>query len=499
MRKLGFGKIACLVAAFCVATAVVSPAQTFTTVFTFSSSTGSNANSLVQGIDGNFYGTSELYGQNMGGTVYEITPSGKLISIYSFCSLPNCADGGTPFAGLLLAADGNFYGTTNGGGANGQGGTVFKLSPGGQLTTLYSFCAQAKCGDGGGPSVLVQGRDGDLYGITGAGGGGHQCFSVSGGCGTVFEITTKGVLTTLHSFCTEKSCLDGAQPLSLLLGTDGYFYGTTFEGGDGSCFDGCGTFFRMSPAGKLTPLHEFTSGEGEVPNGIVEGTDGNFYGTTRVGGQYGNGTVFQITPAGDLTTLYNFCGPSSCAGGAVPWSGVVQGSDGNFYGTTSDGGTGTNCPGLGGTPCGTIFSITPGDFAALYSFCSQSGCTDGGVPTAAMIQGTEGAFYGTTSEGGNTSCTEERGCGTVFSLSVGLGPFVQPNPVFGKVGYKIYILGNNLSGTTSVTFNGTPATFTAVSDTALRATVPTGATTGTIEVTTPSGALNSNVAFQVLQ
>jgi uncharacterized repeat protein (TIGR03803 family) len=175
---------------------------------------------------------------------------------------------------------------------------------------------------------------------------------------------------------------------------------------------------------------------------------------------------------------------------------VAQGNDGNFYGTTSGGGSSRNC-GLG-TPCGTIFKITPaGEYTVLYSFCSQFGCPDGSIPLAQLIQGTDGAFYGTTSEGANTGCNN--GCGTIFSFSVGLEPFVQADPVLGRVGYKIYILGNNLTGTTAVTFNGSPATFTVISDTDLRATVPTGATTGTIEVTTPSGTLKSNMAFQVLR
>jgi uncharacterized repeat protein (TIGR03803 family) len=394
---------------------------------------------------------------------------------------------------LLLAADGNYYGTTNGSGANGKGGIIFKLTPGGQLTTLYSFCSQSNCADGGGPSVLVQGRDGNLYGITGAGGSGHQCSFRSSGCGTVFKITTKGVLTTLHSFCVESSCLDGYQPSSLALAAEGGFYGTAAQGGS----SGNGTFFVMSPTGSVTALHSFTHTEGSYPNGVIEGTDGNFYGTTRVQGGTGNGTIFQITPSGQVNILYNFCSSSLCSDGGVPWSGLVQGTDGNFYGTTNDGGTGQHCPGLGGVPCGTLFKITPaGEFTSLYSFCAQPGCSDGGVPLTVLIQGTDGAFYGTTSEGANTSC--HLGCGTVFSLSVGLAPFVEANPVGGRVGYKIQILGNALTGATSVTFNGVPATFTVVSDTLIKATVPTGATTGTIEVTTPSGTLTSNIAFQVL-
>lgn len=240
MKKFEFAKIACILAVFCAATALASHAQTFTTLLSFDPSTGDNANSLAQGPNGNFYGTAD--GQNRGGTGYELTPVGKVSGLYSFCSQANCADGGSPMSAPLLAGDGNFYGTTNGGGANGLGGTVFRLTPGGQLTTLYSFCSLPNCADGGGPSVLVEGRDGTLYGITGAGGTGQQCVNFASGCGTVFQITKQGVLTTLHSFCTQKSCLDGAFPSSLILATDGTFYGTANQGGDnGSCFGGCGT------------------------------------------------------------------------------------------------------------------------------------------------------------------------------------------------------------------------------------------------------------------
>ncbi|HKF03400.1 MAG TPA: choice-of-anchor tandem repeat GloVer-containing protein [Candidatus Sulfotelmatobacter sp.] len=307
--KNAFGRIASIIVAFCVATVVNSHGQTVTTVFSLNASTGSTANSLVQGTDGNLFGTAELDGQNGLGSGYEVTPNGKLVKVVSFCSQTNCADGANPNAPLLLAADGNYYGTTNGGGANGKGGTVFKLSPGGQLTTLYSFCSQSNCADGGGPSVLVQGRDGNLYGITGAGGSGHQCSFRSSGCGTVFKITTKGLLTTLHSFCIESSCLDGYQPSSLALSTEGGFYGTAAQGGS----SGNGTFFVMSPTGSVTALHSFTHTEGSYPNGVIEGTDGNFYGTTRVQGSTGNGTIFQITPSGQVNILYNFCSSSLCS------------------------------------------------------------------------------------------------------------------------------------------------------------------------------------------
>jgi uncharacterized repeat protein (TIGR03803 family) len=213
------------------------------------------------------------------------------------------------------------------------------------------------------------------------------------------------------------------------------------------------------------------------------------YGTTGYGGTnpglYGNGggTVFKITPSGKLTTLYNFCAQGGCVDGEAPIAGLVQVADGAFYGTTSSGGA---------YGYGTVFRITPsGALTTLYSFCAQSGCTDGEVPVAGLGQDTNGTFYGATWGGG------AYGYGTVFSLSVGLGQFVKTLPTSARVGSAVRILGTNLTGATSVTFNGTAAAFTVVSRYLITATVPTGATTGKVEVVTPSGTLSSNVPFRV--
>jgi uncharacterized repeat protein (TIGR03803 family) len=194
-----------------------------------------------------------------------------------------------------------------------------------------------------------------------------------------------------------------------------------------------------------------------------------------------NGRVFKMTPSGTLTTLYGFPEP------AGP-SALVQATDGNFYGTTAGGGANEN---------GTVFQITPsGMLTTLYSFCPQSGCADGSGPEAGLVQGTDGNFYGTASGGGN--CGEPvLDCGTVFSLSTGLGPFVETLPSSGKVGNAVTILGTNLTGATSVTFKGTAAVFTVVSSSEITTTVPAGATSGIVRVVTPGGTLSSNVPFRV--
>jgi len=493
-RLLGAGSA--LLVALWLTTATAAPAQTFKSLVSFDGTNGVGPEyvSLVQGRDGNYYGTTvnggAYYGERCSdagcGTVFKITPGGTLTTVYSFCSLSGCPDGAEPSAGLVLGTDGNFYGTTYGGGVNSGCagcGTVFKITPAGKLTTLYSFCALSGCADGELPYAgLVQATNGNFYGTTFSGGTNDGCGNGSG-CGTIFKITPAGKLTTLHSFCSQTNCSDGAAPYAgLVQATNGNFYGTTRGYGSGP-----GTVFEITPAGKLTTLYAFCSqsGCGTYPlAGLVQGTDGNFYGTTESGGAYDRGIVFKVTPTGKLTTLYSFCSETPyCTDGTYPLAGLVQGTDGNFYGTTSAGGA---------NGYGTVFKITPkGKLTTLYSFCSQTGCTDGQMPSGGVFQATDGTFYGTTYFGGSS------GVGTVFSLSMGLGPFVSFVRNSGKVGANVEILGQGFTGTTSVSFNGTAAQFKVVSATYLTATVPNGATTGTVTVTTPGGTLNSNVIFRV--
>jgi uncharacterized repeat protein (TIGR03803 family) len=190
--------------------------------------------------------------------------------------------------------------------------------------------------------------------------------------------------------------------------------------------------------------------------------------------------VFKITPSGTLTTLYSFSGPD----GSSPQTTLIQATDGNLYGTTASGGANAQ---------GTVFKITPsGTLTTLYSFCAQSGCTDGAGPEAALVQGTDGNFYGTTYGGGANNY------GTVFSLSVDLGPFVETQTTAGPVGSLVKILGTNLTGSTGVTFNGTAAVFSVSASSLITATVPAGASSGKVQVITPSGTLSSNVPFQVV-
>jgi uncharacterized repeat protein (TIGR03803 family) len=291
--------------------------------------------------------------------------------------------------------------------------------------------------------------------------GGKNCvFSPlhSQGCGTVFEITPTGKLTTLYSFCSrlsnDGSCNDGNFPLSaLVLATNGNFYGTPFYGGV-SYDDNSGTVFELTSAGKLTTLYSFCSKggcpDGEFPGaGLIQARNGKFYGTTSNGADPNSGgTVFEITAEGKLTTLHRFCAEESCLDGAGP-SGLVQGTDGNFYGVGVQGGTGSGC-GQGDLPgCGVIFRITPaGKVTILHDFCYQDHCSDGALPEETLLQSKDGSFYGTTHQGGLATCRDGVGCGTIFRLSVGLGPFVQANPNFGQAEGVVDVPGNNLAEAT---------------------------------------------------
>jgi uncharacterized repeat protein (TIGR03803 family) len=461
------------------AAAISAQSQTYQVVLDFNRQNGGETEYVTptQGADGYIYGTSS-------GVAFRGLPPGRFTAI-TLCTQPSCNGGGNdPWGGVILATDGNFYGTTGDGGAYGQG-AVFRLTPNGTLTTIHSFCAKTNCPDGFLPEAgLTEGTDGNLYGTTALGG-------LAGYGGTVFKIDTSGQLTTLYSFCQQTNCADGDVPHGTLLqASDGNFYGITSGGGNGN-FDGIA--YRISPSGAFSIVYKFCSEggtrctDGNYPfGGLIQATDGNLYGTTSSGGANAEGTVFKLTLDGTETPLYSFCSQTRCADGSTPYGSLVQGNDGNFYGTTTEGGAN----GQGGT----IFELTPGGAeTTLYSFCSESKCNDGSTPFGGLLQKTDGTFYGITYTGG------VHGVGVGFNLSTGLGPFVAFVQSAGQVGQTAQILGQALTGTTAVSFNGLAASFTVKSDTFLTATVPPGATTGYVTVTTPSGVLTSNVPFRVIQ
>jgi uncharacterized repeat protein (TIGR03803 family) len=364
-----------------------TPDGTLTTLRWFADNQGfSPAGGLVQGIDGKLYGTTSDGGftsndaQTGRGTLFSITSEGSLNTLFTF---PASATNGTsPLATLLLASDGNLYGTTVGGGQF-NSGTVFKFATNGTLTTLFSFAGT----NGERPSRLVQGQDGNFYGTTGGGGIGSN--------GTVFKLRPDGNLTTLFFFDGDNGSYPGG---GLTLGTDGNFYGTTI-----SAYGGPGGIFRVAPSGGFTQLYLFTNyfssdglylgaPEGDGPfSELVQGSDGNFYGVTAHGGKFDLGTVFKITTNGTLTSLASFDGTN----GAVPWVGLAKRNDGNFYGATFMGGPGFT--GRGGN--GTIFQITPsGTLRTLVSFPVRAYLLHDdppeGVGAGNLMLGSDGNIYG---------------------------------------------------------------------------------------------------------
>ena len=421
----------------------------------------------MQGSDRDFYGTTAQGGEFSSGTLFRISPSGNLMTLYSFIG----GDGATPCAGLVQGSDGNFYGTTYDGGTGGYG-TVFKFRP---ITCISASSSPSEAGTiSGGGTVLCGSNvtvcaaanlcyrfvnwteNGNVVGTAAcyaftassnrtlvanfapvtytittssspaSGGSTSGGGTVSCGSGVSLNATTNacyhfvnwtengievstsasysftagtnrtlvahfaglGPMTMLYSF----SGSDGAAPYAgLVQGTDGNFYGTTCQGGT----SGYGTVFRISPSGWLMDLHRFTGGsDGLNPYGLVQGSGGYFYGTTFQGGADDYGTVFRIGSDGTFTNLYSF----SWSDGTHPQAELVRSGDGNFYGTTYFGGIGY----------GTVFRIgSDGTFTNLHSF----GSSDGAYPEAGLVQGTDGNFYGTTSVGGPS------GYGTLFRIS----------------------------------------------------------------------------------
>ncbi|MGZ4974307.1 MAG: choice-of-anchor tandem repeat GloVer-containing protein, partial [Limisphaerales bacterium] len=350
-----------------------------TFVVFFDGTNGSRPSSLLKGPEGNFYGTTGGGGGINGsgyGTIFKLTPAGVLNTLAVF----NSTNGDSP-TGLCLGVDGNFYGTTLYGGTN-NAGTVFKVSPSGTFTKLLDLTGYNQM-----PNALVRGNDGNFYGTSYNGGQGY---------GTVFRVTPQGVLTTLVSF----NSANGSSPQAgMMLASDGNFYGTTMWGG----MIGQGTIFRMTPAGVLTILSSFSPLEGYRPAGAVTlGRDGNYYGTTQQGGFYGSGTVFRLTPAGEITTLVAFHDTN----GISPAAPLLLASDGNFYGTTTSGGAGFN--GEPNTGYGTVFRITTnGEFSTVCSFTMYTGS----FPKGRLAQDDDGNFYGTMTQGGGHSA------GSVFKVS----------------------------------------------------------------------------------
>jgi uncharacterized repeat protein (TIGR03803 family) len=361
---------------------------------------------VIRASDGNFYGTTTFSGSANFGTIFKLTPTGTITALVNFTG-PN---GTYPIGALIQASDGNLYGTTSGGGGDANGhpfptyyGTVFKVTLDGTLTTIFTFTYDAvadRTPNGAHPqAALVQGTDGNLYGTT-ASGGTDSSPGATNGYGTIFKMSTTGTLlmvVTVHSSGVGEPATPRAP---LIQGSDGNFYGTS-PGGGNPTYSG-GTVFRCTPGGVVTVLHGFSNPEGRDPEGgVVQGSDGNFYGTTEAGGSANLGVVYRVTPAGGFTVLHTFTG-TAAPDGSQPFGEMILARDGNFYGTTQAGGA---------LSIGTIFKLTPaGVLTTVYNFPNEG--TTGAQPRGTLLEGSDGNFYGTT-PGGNAS-----GAGTVFRLNI---------------------------------------------------------------------------------
>ncbi|HEY3972920.1 MAG TPA: choice-of-anchor tandem repeat GloVer-containing protein [Candidatus Sulfotelmatobacter sp.] len=387
-------------------------AQTFTVIHTF---TGGNdgidpLDALLLAPDGIYGNTYDGGGNSSIGTVFRIDKMGEYTVLYRF---PGCCDvyprGADPIGGLIRDAAGNLYGTTYLGGAYRQG-SIFKLDKTGRETVLHSFGGA----DGSGPwATMIMDSAGNLYGSTAYGGDITNC-DIPVGCGTVFKLDPAGNLTTLYAF---QGTFDGTMPIgNLVRDAQGNLYGTAGQGGSSSCVGtGCGTLFKLDMSGAITILHVFVNSDayGCFPfGGLIGDRAGNLYGTANACAAGDNGTIFRLDPQGVITVLYNFKGGRDGRDSAAP---LLRDAAGNLYGTTEFGGD-LSCNLLGEQlGCGTVFKLdTTGQETVLYRF---TGKKDGGFPTAGLVMDAAGKLYGTAPDAGDFGCEQFIGCGVVFAVT----------------------------------------------------------------------------------
>jgi len=417
-----------------------APATRLTTIHTFQAPAGSlPIGGLVEGEDGVFYGVTAYGGTLEGGTVFRLTASGLHSVLHNFGRAPNSETGEGPRPGLVRGADGSFYGTTGQGGPSSQNsnGVVYRITPAGALTVIHGFSEA----DGFSPGEIMMASDGNLYGITLAGG--------ADGGGTIYRLTTGGTYTVLHHFAGDAT--EGGFDFSRLVeGPGPVLYGTAERGG--YTVPGIeGTLFSITPTGTFAVRHRFQM-TGGAPTGVIFGSDGLLYGTGR------GGDGFRITTAGDITYMHKlFMCNCGTAMGANPVARLIQRANGLFYGATSGGGTSNN---------GTIYSMTTNSVVVpLHSF---NGTTDGIGPNATLLEGRDGRLYGTTS-GFNTP-------GTVFKLA-----FVPEAPT------NLVALATSTSGTAD---GEVRLTWNAVRD-ATSYDVYRGTTSGNLTLWSPGVALTT--------
>jgi uncharacterized repeat protein (TIGR03803 family) len=508
---------------------------TFTLLHTFCNTivcpgTPEEPNGIVQGIDGNLYGTTSLGGVNDEGAVFKLTTQGTFSTVYSFCSVTNdgiCLDGNTPRVPLILGSDGNFYGTTTGGGSNDEG-TVFKITSEGTLTTIYHIPNSLAVGQIT-QVPLYQGSDSNFYGISDIGG--------AEGNGLVFQLTSQGTFTAIYNFCTSTNpaapCADGSSPLAPLIEVGGNLYGTTRADGEASVdgLSGGGTAFGMPldglPSGSLIPLYNFcnggcTAGEGQDPtSALVFGSDSNFYGTTSE-----DGGVFQLTAEGTLTTVHKFCSVTNsshaCLDGSIetdhPAAAIVQGHDGNFYGVTDGGGAegdgivfklDVGLGGSGGGGCTYALGSTTAAYGAAggagtVSVITSNGCAWTAASNDSFItitSGSSGSANGTVQYtiAANTNSSAQVGtmtiAGRIFTITESGTTSSSGGCTFTLKASSVVIPAKGGSGTVSVKPKGTGCEWTAVSNDPF-ITITSGSSgtgNGTVRFTIPGNTNNTSL------
>lgn len=414
---------------------------------------------LAQGRDGNLYGTATNRGANGKGGIYKITPSGVETVVVSFPSTyAGCQ-------GLTLAFDGNFYGTCLVGGAHNYG-FIFQATPVGALTDLYDFTGT---NDDGNPSLVpVLGANGDLYGASG------QTNYI---CGNIYRIAISGT-----GYKNIKSGPGFCSPSEISAGSDGNFYGIW---GNTPTAGNVGAAFKVSASGGYTEIKDFSSPTDPSwypTTGPVLATNGKLYGTDNGGGTNSNGAIYSLTTNGKtLTDLFNI---NSSADGALWGNNLFQASDGNFYGASYGGGSGNQ---------GSFFELTSKNVFSVDLIITNN--TIGDSPATPIMQHTNGLLYGTTSVNGANGAY-----GNLLSFDIGASPFIAiVGPVAaGAEGSSVQILGQDFTSSSRVEFGGTAATSIQLNGTTfIEATVPAGALTGKITITTSSGTLSSLVTFKV--
>ncbi len=406
--------------------------------------------------------------------IYQITPQGEETMLWWAPTSPN---GSVCYGGLTLGADGLLYGTCEMWNSySGNGGIIFKYDPSkGQngFTILYSF---PYCGTTWLPSPLTLGTDGNLYGTTYGSG---YCDT---GYGTFFRITPAGKFITPHAFQGQLGNDAGEPTGALTLGPNGNFFGTSAVGGNSG-----GTVYEITPNGKVTLLYKFSNtGPMDPIAGVVQGADGKGYGTTYEGGTYSEGAIFQLAGVNKINYLHYF--NQSVDHAEFPSFPLTLGTDGSLYGPSLS-------FYMGGYGYESLFKITTkGVYTDLYNL-QPAACADG-TPDGCMLSSPlalhpNGTFYGTTAQGGSA------GRGVFYGLNTGFRPYIILQFPIGKIGRAIGIFGVGLTGATAVSFNGVAANFTVQSDTYLTTTVPTGATSGYVTVVTASGTLKSALKLAV--